>query len=151
MLLLTNGIARNSALSYEHVCNGRLSHRHRTFRDLSLYRSPRPVIASTSTLYVSLLLYLSISMSRETLIPELRWRFTMAEVMTVLSRWEFLVRADCLHGPSRSCRHGSAISFCGHSVVVDETFVLIPSFQLLLGDGLLKRMSRCRWLLPVAT
>lgn len=34
-----------------------------------------------------LALYLSISMSRETLTPEPRWRFTMAEVvMTVLSR-----------------------------------------------------------------
>lgn len=65
MLLLTNGIARNSALSYEHVCNGRLSHRRRTLRDLSLYRSPRPVIASTSTLSVSLSLSIYLSRCRE--------------------------------------------------------------------------------------
>lgn len=91
MLLLTNGIARNSVLSYEHVCDGRLSHRRRVLRDLSLCRS-LSLSSSRNSVYLnpfrpSLVLYLSISMSRETLTPEPRWRFTMAEVvMTVLSR-----------------------------------------------------------------
>lgn len=83
MLLLTNGIARNSALSYEHVCDGRLSRRHRS---LSLSLSPRNNVY-LNPFRLPLVLYLSISMSRETLTPEPRWRFTMAEVvMTVLSR-----------------------------------------------------------------
>lgn len=67
MLLLTNGIARNSALSYEHVCDGCLSRRRKALRclSLSLSFSPHPTVASISTLSVSFSLSIYLSRCRE--------------------------------------------------------------------------------------
>lgn len=146
MLLLTNGIARNSALSYEHVRDSSLSlslpfpfslshsltHSHShcrgVLRDLSvvlsLLRSPvhRDSICFNLSRPLTLSIYLS--RRRETLTAEPQWRFTIAEVvMTVLSRREFLARG----GPSRPPAVERLV-FVGHLVVADETeaFILRP-------------------------
>lgn len=115
MLLLTNGIARNSALSYEHVRDVRFLSRgyaHPPVLVSSTGRQPRyPARPSVALLLV---LYLSRRNARRSR-RDYVWCFTTAEVaMTVLSRPEFL--ATCL-----SPRRKERLLFAGHSAAVDET------------------------------
>lgn len=143
MLVLTNGIARNGALSYKHVRDDDFSlvaaMRFMTFLHRSLLVRSRDSVYHCNPFRLPLAPYLSISTSRDAEKPR---RFTMAKVvMTVLSRWEFLARAG-RRGFYLGCC-GRAISFCGSLGCGwwgGSIRLRTVAFQL-LGD--LKRMS-CR-------
>lgn len=136
MLLLTNGIARNSALSYEHVCDVSLIAIGRFVTSLFVALSPHPAIASTLSVSLSFSIYLSRCLERRLHRSHggvLRWQRWW---------WRYCRGESFLRGRVR--HHGSAISFCGSlgcgwwdGNIRLKTVV----FQLL--D--LKRMSRCWW------